>query len=94
MRYIEIPVKTVSRNDGTASWLAKPGPGPFDGPETLALAERCLLGFSAGPPGLPGLYNNFKRMVQTEDQVMGNILRGARILESEYTGPVAGSGEE
>ena len=25
---------------------------------------------------------------------MGNILRGARILESEYTGPVAGSGEE
>ena len=25
---------------------------------------------------------------------MGNILRGARLLESEYEGPVAGSGEE
>ncbi len=25
---------------------------------------------------------------------MGNILRGARIIESDYMGPVAGSGEE
>ena len=57
-------------NDGTASWLDKPGPGPFDGPESLALAERCLLGFSAGPPSLPGLYNNFKRIVQSDDHVM------------------------
>ena len=44
----------VYENDGTASWLDKPGPGPFDGPESLALAERCILGFSAGPPMLPG----------------------------------------
>jgi hypothetical protein len=57
-------------NDGTASWLNNDGPGPFDGPETLALAERCLLGFSAGPPSLPGLYNNYKRIVQTDDHVM------------------------
>ncbi|MDG2278865.1 MAG: hypothetical protein P8L31_12960 [Pseudomonadales bacterium] len=58
------------QNDGSASWLANKGNGPFDGPETLALAERCLLGFSAGPPSLPGLYNNFKRIIQTEDHVM------------------------
>ena len=58
------------QNDGTASWLDREGPGPFDGPEDLALAERCLLGFSAGPPSLPGLYNNFKRIVQTPDHVM------------------------
>lgn len=45
-------------NDGTASWLNHDGPGPFDGPESLALAERCLLGFSGGPPMLPSLYNN------------------------------------
>lgn len=57
-------------NDGTASWLDREGPGPFDGPEELALAERCLLGFSAGPPMLPGVYNNHKRIVQTEDHVM------------------------
>mgnify|MGYP004017000821 FL=1 len=58
------------QNDGTASWLDRESPGPFDGPEDLALAERCLLGFSAGPPSLPGLYNNFKRIVQTPDHVM------------------------
>ncbi len=57
-------------NDGTPSWLDDAGPGPFDGPESLALAERCLLGFSAGPPSIPGLYNNFKRIIQTEDHVM------------------------
>jgi hypothetical protein len=69
-------------NDGTASWLGKVGPGPFDGPETLALAERCLLGFSAGPPMLPGLYNNFKRIVQTEDHVMIllEMVHDARII--------------
>ena len=57
-------------NDGTASWLDREGPGPFDGPEELALAERCLLGFSAGPPMLPGVYNNHKRIVQAQDHVM------------------------
>ncbi len=69
-------------NDGTASWLDKEGPGPFDGPEELALAERCLLGFSAGPPMLPGLYNNYKRIVQSEDHVMilVEMVHDARIV--------------
>lgn len=75
-------------NDGTASWLAKEGPGPFDGPETLALSERCLLGFSAGPPMLPGLYNNFKRIVQTQDHVviLLEMVHDARVirLHSEH----------
>jgi hypothetical protein len=79
-------------NDGTASWLANSGPGPFDGPETLALAERCLLGFSAGPPSLPGVYNNFKRIIQTDDHVMIllEMVHDARIirLDSEH-GPDA-----
>lgn len=57
-------------NDGTAWWLDGNAPGPFDGPEDLALAERCLLGFSAGPPLLPGLYNNYTRIVQTDTHVM------------------------
>ena len=76
-------------NDGTASWLKKGGHGPFDGPEDLALAERCLLGFSAGPPSLPGLYNNYKRIVQTEDHVMilQEMVHDARIIriDSEHT---------
>ena len=81
-------------NDGTASWLSKQGAGPFDGPETLALAERCLLGFSAGPPSLPGLYNNFKRIIQTDDHVMIllEMVHDARIIKlkpdpSETTSP-------
>ena len=69
-------------NDGTASWLENEGPGPFDGPESLALAERCLLGFRAGPPSMPGLYNDFKRIVQTEDHVMIllEMVHDARII--------------
>ncbi|MCZ6616501.1 MAG: hypothetical protein O7E57_00095 [Gammaproteobacteria bacterium] len=76
------------QNDGTASWLDKEGPGPFDGPESLALAERCLVGFSAGPPMLPGVYNNFKRIVQTEDHIviLMEMVHDARIirLNSEH----------
>ena len=69
-------------NDGTASWLKSDGPGPFDNPEDLALAERCLLGFSAGPPMLPGLYNNFKKIVQTPTHVMilVEMVHDARII--------------
>ncbi len=76
------------KNTGTAWWLEEEGPGPYDGPEDLALAERCLLGFSAGPPMLPGIYNNFKRIVQTEDHIMIllEMVHDARIirLNSEH----------
>ena len=69
-------------NDGTPSWLDKEGPGPFDGPEEQALAERCLLGFSAGPPSVPGVYNNFKTIVQTEDHlvILLEMVHDARII--------------
>jgi hypothetical protein len=69
-------------NDGTASWLAAGGHGPFDGPEDLALAERCLLGFSSGTPSLPSLYNNYRRIIQTEDHVMIllEMVHDARII--------------
>ena len=59
-------------NTGEAWWLEREGPGPYDDPELRPLAERCLLGFSStgGPPMLPALYNNLKRIVQTENHVM------------------------
>ena len=60
----------IYHNDGTASWLAKEGPGPFDGPEDLSLAERCIMGFTSGAPSLPSLYNNYRRIIQTETHVM------------------------
>ncbi len=59
-------------NTGTAWWLAMEGPGPYDGPESRPVSDRCLAGFGStgGPPMLPTLYNNFKRIVQTPDHVM------------------------
>ena len=58
-------------NTGTAWWLER-GVGPYDDPESRPLAERCLLGFgsTAGPPALPVMYNNMKRIVQTDEHVM------------------------
>ena len=69
-------------NDGTASWLAHPGPGPFDGPESLAPSERCLISFGSTVPMLPSLYNNYKRILQTEDYVMilQEMVHDARIV--------------
>ena len=61
-------------NDGTAYWLEAglDAPGPYDNMEQRPYAERCILTFgsTSGPPMLPALYNNHKRIVQSEDTVM------------------------
>lgn len=59
-------------NSGTAWWLELDGPGPYDDPEVRPLGDRCLLGFGStgGPPSLPVMYNNLKRIVQTEKHLM------------------------
>ena len=74
-------------NSGTAWWMIENGldaPGPYDDPEIRPLAERCLLGFgsTAGPPMLPVLYNNLKRIIQTDDYVMilVEMVHDARIV--------------
>ncbi len=73
-------------NDGTAWWLEDNlnAPGPYDNPEQRGNAERCLMGFgsTAGPPMLSVLYNNMKRVVQTEDTVMilVEMVHDARII--------------
>jgi hypothetical protein len=41
-----------------------------DNPEDRGLSERCLLGFSTGPPLQPGGYNNNVQIVQTPGYVM------------------------
>ncbi|MBM42489.1 MAG: hypothetical protein CL483_11260, partial [Acidobacteria bacterium] len=62
------------QNDGTAYWLEAglDAPGPYDNMEQRPFAERCMLSFSStgGPPMLPALYNNHKRIVQSEDTVL------------------------
>ena len=63
--------KFMRKNTGTAWWIDMET-GPYDDMELRPHAERCLLGFgsTAGPPALPVMYNNLKRIVQTEDHVM------------------------
>ena len=61
-------------NPGTAFWL-EPGldaAGPYDNMEQRPHAERCILSFgsTSGPPMLPALYNNHKRIVQGENTIM------------------------
>ena len=87
-------------NTGTAWWLEDDlnAPGPYDNPETRPDSERCLLGFgsTSGPPMLPVLYNNLKRIVQTEDTVMIQIemVHEARIvrMNQEHGPPRSGAG--
>ena len=72
-------------NDGVAFWVKEGlNPGPYDDPELRPLAERCLLAFgtSSGPPMLPVMYNNLKRIVQTNDTVMilNEMVHDARII--------------
>ena len=65
------PDPTTSRNNGTAWWLQE-AKGPYDNLEQRPLAERCIIGSrsTAGPPMLPNIYNNHKRIIQTDDHVM------------------------
>lgn len=64
--------RSFARNDGTANWIDREGPGPYDNPEGLTLADRCLQGFSStgGPPMMPALYNNHKKIVQGPDKIV------------------------
>ena len=55
---------------------------PADGPEDLALNERCLHWAIAGPPMLPGVYNNNVQFMQTRDYVVivNEMIHDARIV--------------
>ncbi len=78
-------------NDGTAWWVNVDGPGPYDGPESIAVSERCIVGFTGATPTFPSLYNNYKTIVQEEDYVMILIemVHDARIvrMNSEHAPP-------
>ena len=88
-RVADVYQSFTHQNTGTATWLDKDGPGPFDGPETLAPSERCLISFASTVPTLPSIYNNYKRIVQTDTHVMilQEMVHDARIIriDSEHT---------
>jgi len=77
-----IPALTASGQAVAAARAeARRGRAPADGPEDRSLAERCLL-FNAGPPLLPGPYNNNLQIVQTRDYVViaNEMIHDVRIV--------------
>ena len=53
-----------------------------DGPEDRGLSERCLIGFNAGPPFVPSLYNNNVQIFQTKDTavILTEMIHDARVI--------------
>jgi hypothetical protein len=75
------PLTSSAKADADARAEARRGRGPADGPEDRSLAERCLL-FNAGPPLLPGPYNNNLQIIQTRDYVViaNEMIHDVRIV--------------
>jgi hypothetical protein len=57
---------------------------PAGGPEDRSLGERCLQ-FNAGPPMLPGPYNNYVELFQTRDNlvIMNEMIHDARVVPTD-----------
>jgi hypothetical protein len=56
--------------------------GPEEGPEDMGLNVRCLNWSTAGPPMLPGVYNNNVQFIQTRDHIviLNEMIHDARIV--------------
>jgi hypothetical protein len=65
------------RREARAAAFAKP-----DGPEDLGLADRCILGWSTGPPIIPGNQSNVVQLFQSRDHVViyTEMIHDARIV--------------
>ena len=75
-----VPSPTKEAQDRAAQ--ARRVRGSADGPEDRALNERCLNWSVAGPPMLPGVYNNNVQIIQTRDYVaiVSEMIHDARIV--------------
>ena len=62
-----------------------------DGPEGRTLGERCIQWATAGPPMLPGPYNNNFQILQTRDRVviLNEMIHDARIIPLDGSPHVA-----
>jgi hypothetical protein len=76
-----VPALTPQAQERAAVRAAERRAHPADGPEDRSLGERCLL-FNAGPPMLPGPYNNFMQVIQTRDHVViyNEMIHDARVI--------------
>jgi hypothetical protein len=65
-----LPALTAFGRQRTAAAVDLLDDARNDGPEGRSLGERCLVAFNAGPPIMPGAYNNNLQVVQTHDYVV------------------------
>jgi hypothetical protein len=78
-----LPATTAeAQQRAAARAAARPRGGLPDGPEDLGLNVRCIVWAIAGPPLLPGVYNNNVLFVQTRDYVaiVSEMIHDARIV--------------
>jgi len=76
-----VPALTAVAQERAAARAAERRAHPADGPEDRSLGERCLM-FNAGPPMLPGPYNNFMQIIQTRDHIViyNEMIHDARVI--------------
>ena len=67
---------------GEYPWRVRSAGLGADGPEDRGLAERCLLGFNAGPPMMPSAYNNNMQLFQNAGHVviLNEMVHDARVI--------------
>jgi hypothetical protein len=84
-----LPALTPSARARAAAQAAENRQHPADGPENRSLQERCLA-FNAGPPILPGPYNNYLQISQFPNYVvlLTEMIHDARIVPIGDAGPI------
>jgi hypothetical protein len=76
------PATDEAKARAAARVQARPRGGLSDGPEDLGLNVRCIQWAVAGPPLMPGVYNNNVQFVQTREYVaiVSEMIHDARIV--------------
>ena len=82
-----IPALTADARQKAAVRASERREHPADGPEDRSLGERCL-SFNAGPPMLPGPYNNYVQILQRPDAVIifNEMIHDARVIPIRAAG--------
>ncbi len=76
------PVTPEAQKRAAARAAARRGRGAADSWEDRSISERCIWFGSAGPPMLPGPYNNDVQLVQTRDDVvlLNEMIHDVRVI--------------
>ena len=76
------PMTPEAQKNAAARAKARRDRGPADSPEVLSLNERCIVGAAAGPPIVPGPFNNDIQFIQTPAYIVifTEMIHQARIV--------------